>query len=422
VIIHAGATKRQTVCAYVPENLDVSAHLPPMWQDYGAFFVGGLYLRRHTEKHRDPNAFYPVSSQVVRQTLPDRGYRAILDSLVGEVIEQESGYQVGVRSRGYRLAEKYRHKPFRVLPLRHETLVRKVRSFREQARATITDPVHQHIRATVERVGLVDGWPYPILALAVVANGDWFFTPCPYGRLHHNLTSMGRAARQYVQLDGRPLWALDVRNSQPFIFGMVQRGWSAPRVSRLFDFYSKALPKQRKGKDRAPPRNLRASGPDLGRYLEVCRAGQLYEVLMEEVVKDSRWRHGRDRDRLKKRFMAVIYGKAKHMGTVVGRAFQKLFPGVFATAERANAESHGWLPRQMQRVESFIVVRRAASRILAEHPDTPLITVHDSFVTHKEHIEKCENILREEFETAFGMAPAMSVKPFAEKAEFMMAA
>ena len=89
------------VVTYLPENLNLTGMLPRKWHDYAAWFVGGLYLRRHTEKYGDPEGFRRVSSVVLKTVLPKRDYKDIVDALIAaRVIERDGSYQYHRSSAG----------------------------------------------------------------------------------------------------------------------------------------------------------------------------------------------------------------------------------------------------------------------------------------------------------------------------------
>jgi len=66
----------------------------------------------------------------------------------------------------------------------------------------------------------------------------------------------------------------------------------------------------------------------------------------------------------------------------------------------------------MQVVESYVVIQRACTRIMNEHPKAPLLTIHDSLVTDEEHVPVFTEILIQEFQRTFGLKPVVIAKLF----------
>ena len=165
----------ECVLTYIPENLDLDA-VPAAWRDYAAWVVGGLYVRRHTEKYLDPDDFRRTSSVVLKQVLPKRDYVKILDALVGAcVIEREKGYwatRLGRPgwSKGCRLTPAYKDARFRRVLLDHRELVRKVAKLREKEEVRFPADVHRHLRDALRRLELAPDAP-DVLSLAVIDDG-----------------------------------------------------------------------------------------------------------------------------------------------------------------------------------------------------------------------------------------------------------
>jgi hypothetical protein len=145
----------------------------------------------------------------------------------------------------------------------------------------------------------------------------------------------------------------------------------------------------------------------LERYIEVCLAGRVYERLAELT--------GYPREVVKNRWCAVVYGEPwKAVRTVTGRAFASEWPGVWDMVRRVNGGDNATLARQLQTVESYLVVRRVCSRLVEVYPDAPLLTLHDSLVTDEAHVEAFQAVLVSEFNTVFGVEPRVKTKPFAD--------
>jgi hypothetical protein len=178
---------RPTVRTYLPEGFDPALILPRGWRDYGAWVVGGLTLRCHTEKGRGSDDFFPVSSKALKRVLPPRDYPTILGRLIDAgVIERagrtrRGGYWAGGggrpgRCRGFRLTERFRRAPFRPVELNHTELVRKVHRLRREERDRATPGVHRHLREWVE---LDPDFPRDSLPLVAIHDGYRRCEPAP---------------------------------------------------------------------------------------------------------------------------------------------------------------------------------------------------------------------------------------------------
>ena len=415
----AQAPSPDSVRTYLPQSLDLAPFLPEKWRDYGRFAVGGLYLRHHLEKQREDDDFRPLSSVALKEVLPKRNYKDILDGLkAGGIIEDQLNergrerYCAGRESKGYRLTAAYRDDRFRAEWLTHHELVRKVRVRREREKARHPAELHRHLREMFAHLGVTDDFPKVSLPMTCIADREFFFEICPQGRVHTNLTNLGRNLREFIRHDGRPLWMVDIANSQPLIMALTLR--SEAKMPNDFLSYRGKTPPSSHQIPPTPPSTT--SLPYVGTYwdthqnvpnkfLELCLEGRFYEYLMPLT--------GYDRATVKERFFAVAYGKPWQAAkSKVGQVFAAEFPAEWAKIRAINAKDHGSLARHMQTVESYLCVWRTCGALMREFPSAPLYTLHDCLVTDHEHIDSFATRLRAEFRAVFGVEPKLAQKPF----------
>jgi hypothetical protein len=271
--------------------------------------------------------------------------------------------------------------------------VRKVLAHRQRkADVVARDPVLSHLKAWFGRLTLTPGWPRDNLNLTVIDNGDgWFGPPDDYGRLHTPVTSLHRPLRSYLRIDGQPLVGVDVSCSQPLLAGLffsnprkisgkVREGEGEEKVSSLCtDFACRQSVARLRG---------------VREFLADCSAGRMYERLMShsEVVGE-----GLARDAVKRQCLMALYwvpGVA-YAALPTARALAGVYPGLWACVRRfddGQALSH-----VMQRLESDIVIRTACGQLARDHPDVPVITIHDCICTTAPHVDVVERVMRQAF-------------------------
>jgi hypothetical protein len=186
------------------------------------------------------------------------------------------------------------------------------------------------------------------------------------------------------------------------------------------DTYQRTLIRIKKGdrgkrEERVPNVGIDSDGGQidgLDEYIELCLGGGVYEAVLGAVRRaDADCRY--DRDAVKQKLFAVLYGNPRDSDTRVGSAFKGLFPGVWRAVAAINARSDGALARWMQTVESYLVIWRACGRLMREYPGVPLLTIHDCLVTDEAHLDAFERVLLEEFRSVFGVVPKVKRKAFA---------
>lgn len=398
--------------AHLPATFDPTRATRPEWAAYAAWVVSAVVFRRFTDKDADEETFVPLAHRYVNRHIPKKVRRPLLDDLVrAGVLECDDVYyfnhRPGRRSgrptrggtgkcRCYRLGAAHRGAAIRPHPVAHPELLRKVNAERRRERAALADPVHLALRAWHDRVEVLPAAPageHPLLD-AMIA-GERRFTVCDQGRVHTNVANVPRQYRQYLRLDGQELVACDIATSQPLLLGILLR-----RPGACGHPHTHIHP-------RPHPQALYAPCSDAGLtdYLRDCLDGSLYDRLASET--------GYARDDVKSLFLAVVYGDPRDMHTVVGEAVRRLYPVVFAAVtDLAYELGHGGLAREMQRLESGVMIGRVARRVVRERPELPVLTVHDSIVVPAGAVAYVRGIIADEWQAAFGVVPRVKISEF----------
>ena len=226
--------------ACVPANFDPAAHLDPHLIEYAdcARYLLDTVFRKWTTYHARPTDPVPLKADRLRAYFnPDyRMFPLVRDSLVARgVLECDYRYEVGGKCYGYRLAEPFRTRHVRV-ELTRKPLVRKIARDRRIAWEGVSDPVHLHLRDHLARLEIAPE-AHEVArdldlarkrdlgnhrnAASRIADRDFHFAVCDYGRVHTNASNLSSRLRPYLRYEGEPLVQLDVRNSQPLMLCLV---------------------------------------------------------------------------------------------------------------------------------------------------------------------------------------------------------
>lgn len=388
--------------AHLPASLNLRTVTRPEWVEYAAWVVSAVVIRRYIDRAADDTTFVPLDCRYINAHIPARVRRPLLDDLLRhEVLECDNLFYFNPQRLGlpgkclcYRLGERYRGDPIRACPLAHPELLRKVANAYQRERSGVTDPTYLALRAWHDQVEVLPEAPFgahPLLDAMI--DGERRFTVCQQGRVHTNVANLPAQYRQYLRLAGHELSAVDICTSQPLILALLLTG--KPPISRAL----------LSGEDPHAVFNP-SSDSSLSVFLRDCLDGSVYDRVAEASRRYSR-------DDVKSLFLAVIYGHPEHMHTVVGEAIRELYPRVFdAVVELNHRLGHGGLPRLMQTIESSVMIERVAGRLVREHPDVPLLTVHDSVVVPPDFTPLVEAIIAEEWSNEFGLAPRMKTSSF----------
>lgn len=85
------------------------------------------------------------------------------------------------------------------------------------------------------------------------------------------------------------------------------------------------------------------------------------------------------------------------------------FPGVASVIRSHKRDDYAELARQMQKRESDLIIGSVCGRLMREHPEVPVLTIHDSLMTTPEHSDLIAGMVREAMEGA-GIHPTLTVE------------
>lgn len=407
-----------SVRAYSPADLRAfTAHLPdtfdpatikPAWQAYACWVVSAVVIRRYLDRGSDEETYVPLHHEYVEGHVPKKVRKDLLAELVKNgVLECDGIYYFGSPAgqaagrhvpgqRGkclcYRLGAAHRQSGIRPLTLTHHELLRKMNRFNQQERDTITDPVHCALRDWHDRVEVLPDAPYgehPLLDRMI--DGERRFSVCTQGRVHTNVANLPRQYRKFLRVAGQELMSCDISTSQPLLLAILLQKMEKEHKSKRGTNHSAVY---------AP-----SSHRSLSAFLRDCLGGTVYDRVADLT--------GYTRDDVKSMFLAVVYGHPNDMHTRVGRAIRSLYPAVFdAVVEMNFMLGHGELPRRLQTLESGVMIRRVAARLLREHPEMPLLTVHDCIVAPEGYEAVVAATIAEEWMAEFGVLPGIKTTSF----------
>lgn len=393
-------------CVFVPQNFDGAKLLYYDQQliDSAHWFLDRLLTLSSTGIRTDEWGFTPLKVAYLRKVIPKRIEREIRVLLIDAgIIDQDQNFIRGQRSMGYRLTETYRQDVEAREILDPGTAAR-IRRYRDSQLWRL-QPVHKYLASQFERLqfniplpmlcnanqGERDVWRIiRRLGIEEIANHSWTPIVCEYGRFHSPLTRISRDVRPHLQFDGNPLVEIDIANSQPFFLALLLRLSSESKLHRtLKDYLGEGW------------RGAYTMSRDFVDYQRLTSTGRFYEHLQEQL--------DLGRNEFKKAvFRDVFYGP-NQIDSKLTRLFADRFPSVAALIQKIKNKDHRRLAWILQRAESFVVIDTICGRLMLEHPEIPVLTLHDSLLTTRKNVTTIEAICREEF-SKLGCCPTFKVR------------
>lgn len=262
-----------------------------------------------------------------------------------------------------------------------------------------------------------------------IANQQFDASRCDYGRFHTPYTCLASKLRPCISYGGQSLTSIDIVNSQPLLISVLMAfdlalGRGAEKSSRLLtqmvetgestatvlealpDFYAQHYTDEASLVE--SPAFIKCMHADQQEFINAAMKGQFYERMSEAMGLGCH-----DRSEVKKIMFSVLYGRLHEDGSK--KKFIKQFRHVWRwiksikMAQRcsSDAASERVKPVEerrtisdirmpcllMQRFESWLFLEQAGERLRVDHPDVPVITIHDSILTTPQHVETVKEVI-----------------------------
>jgi len=324
-----------------------------------------------------------ISSVVLRKVVPNGGRYIKYLQQIG-VIVRNKRYKPREHSYGFKFAPKYESK-FVIIPVTNHRLILRIKNAntylrnrnskkypsqnRDLSRMTIDyEEAKKFIDQHYPNVE-VNKYNYALSCIIRIHRGDIYIkVNQTNNRLDSNFTNMPKILRQFVRIEGKPLWGVDISNSQPYMLALVML-----YPERLNKFFPGRFPlKAIQAFDCANIESVK-------KYISLVGNGDLYGYLQEEFLK--RGRHVDDYEDFKKKVLIILFDQNYHI-SANRKIFSELFPEVSEVCKILRTVAHRNLPIMLQRMEAFFVLDVILKQLNSEYSDMVTITVHDSIYTN----------------------------------------
>lgn len=147
------------------------------------------------------------------------------------------------------------------------------------------------------------------------------------------------------------------------------------------------------------------------KFIKTACDGTFYESLIDEIK-------GQTREVVKAKVFQVLYGNLKVMKYApLSESMRQRYPTVYEMlASFKREKGHAWVGQTLQRREAHVVIGGVCGRLMAEFPNVPIITVHDSLMTTPGNVKLVHALLRQEF-ARHHFQPRFRVKGEAQDAQ-----
>ena len=274
----------------------------------------------------------------------------------------------------------------------------------------------------------------------------WTFKTGETGRLYTPISNLNKKLRKALRYNGEPLVGLDIKNSIPYFslalfdaanyrrLGIEELIFkNNDRLRRRYDRYDEDKEREEKGEGRTRKthplvmlvdfQNELDEIPDLKEFVELVKSGELYELLM--VLFNIP-----DRTEAKKKFLAILNAPS-HWESQRRESLVIRFPRLMKVIELLNEGYYKtkkgigkgetkikWQPGDQvctfayvtQQLEARFVLDVVCKAIEEEHPEVPMLTLHDCIFTTPEYFRLVHSYMARLAIEFMGFAPRIEVK------------
>jgi hypothetical protein len=186
---------------------------------------------------------------------------------------------------------------------------------------------------------------------------DYWYSFDDFGRFHNNLTTLKSNIRhKHILLDGEKTKELDISNSQPTFLTYIMKDYdNIDKEEYLF-------------------------------FKQLIVKGKLYDYVMNNTDIT-------DRKKIKMFIYTVLFG-TNNLRKIENKVFKKLFPSIFKWIKWFKKEKGDYksLATELQRSESNFLFNSICKEIIAQYPNLPFFTVHDSITVKESDYDKVKKI------------------------------
>ncbi|SNC65174.1 hypothetical protein SAMN06265337_1230 [Hymenobacter gelipurpurascens] len=197
------------------------------------------------------------------------------------------------------------------------------------------------------------------------------------GRHFTSFTNLPRELRPFLRINGRRVVELDIRNSQPLIFGL-----------KLKELYGDQVPE------------------DVQHYLNLVQQGTFYDTIKDfileakEVVQEETF---------KTDFFARVFFSTENVDYKWRRIFDRHFPSVSQAITQMKLQDYKLLSHHLMQAEAQLLVHQVAARLYREGT-VEFFTLHDAIYCPADVVDEVYSIINEEYQ-AVGLQVTIKDKP-----------
>jgi hypothetical protein len=267
------------------------------------------------------------------------------------------------------------------------------------------------------------------LNIQKIKNKDFTFSQSSTNqRVYTNLTSLNKEYRRFLTYNELPLYELDLKSSQPYLLLHLfnPNFWCISKTNTqqlsLVDIQHSDLYIE-------PKLNLEIcnfikknnSNSDFLAFNNSVLSGSLYND-MHILFYSKPISSPEDKASIKEKVFTMLFASNYQRNQAIKddlELFKKHYPTIhtFCKMIKRNQRNlkipkafkqHSRLAILLQRMEAHLIINNVAGHLAVHNPSVPLLTLHDSCFTTKEHLPMVKELLLESCQKLFGAIPSIN--------------
>lgn len=253
-------------------------------------------------------------------------------------------------------------------------------------------------------------------------------------RYNSKITSLPKVIRPFILINGKQVGEVDISSSQPFILSTILSEKFTNDKTNGYNFHT-IYPEYEQSminlKMFTPSNNGVNKNYILGvwlndnhleglkRFSEFDFTTDFYDYIISEGRKlnsqlvENVCKNGNGRDVIKRNIMNYLFNSddIQREGNKVIDLVSLIFPEVTNYINRFN-ETYGnsEFSYLLQRTESYLMLSKICKKLSIENPEVPFFTIHDSILTTTDNLETVKNTIQETILSITGKTVSVKVK------------
>ena len=422
---------------YTPVGFDPSRYPGPIADhpDAARWFLNCIHFRRVIRNY-DESDGVNLHSELLGEVF---GRKHIVKPLREAMIAHgliwcDLSYVVNLKSFSYRIGPKLQDCDWERVSISGKRFAKRIEVYRNHVREPrgFNVPVHNHLEkcarmATFDENLDLASLNFPNARKCKLANDQVdeikrhyiSLTVCPYGRYHSNFSGLCRELRPHIRINDNPMVEIDIVNSQPYFLSLLlantyPNSQNSPNFRILSNYLKSSLLSSKTQGHPPHPYECQTKGlentkverevpSDLLTMLKNTSKGIFYDDFVESA--------NQPREKVKRQVFTLIMGTVPMMERgKTSQSFQTLYPTAFDLMVKLKREKgYKWIGQELQRLESKAIINGVCTVLMENHPEIPIITVHDSILTPPDYLPTVQSVLDDWF-SGYPMSPTFKVK------------